>query len=231
MHVNVLVVGEVAPQMEALKAAGWCDWWTIGGRFAGRLPLKPGCTGTRFGGEAFVPPFERMLRGDFGAQLGTGGTGGAGADQARKGDVDLGEIGAGALVIDGAAIACTASPEIKAVPLAIRIGAPVSDDDLERFKAEAAAWDDEIRAPTGRGAGRCGADDRRRAPMTRRLVAAVLALLAGCAPAHDSEWARSYLEKDPLGPRAGEAFRALWSAKAETAARAPVLPISSTEAY
>jgi hypothetical protein len=45
----------------------------------------------------------------------------------------------------------------------------------------------------------------------RRTIAAVLAALLGapgCAP-RTADWAAAYLEKDPLGPEAGEAFRLL----------------------
>jgi hypothetical protein len=53
-----------------------------------------------------------------------------------------------------------------------------------------------------------------------RVVAAVLALLAGCTPAHDARWAEDYLIRDPLGADAGEAFRLL-----VVQAQAPVLRV------
>jgi hypothetical protein len=47
----------------------------------------------------------------------------------------------------------------------------------------------------------------------------------GCAPAHDVGWARTYLERDPTGPEAGEAFGLLWRSKDVIQAAAPVLRV------
>jgi hypothetical protein len=38
----VLVIGDVAKQMDALQANGWCDWWAPGGRYSGAPRLKNG---------------------------------------------------------------------------------------------------------------------------------------------------------------------------------------------
>jgi hypothetical protein len=35
MHKMVLVIGDVAKQMDALQANGWCDWWRRAGATLG----------------------------------------------------------------------------------------------------------------------------------------------------------------------------------------------------
>jgi hypothetical protein len=98
MHHAVFVVGDdFAEQMNRLMAenedgSSWCDWWGIGGRFTGGLPLLPGATGKTFGYAA--PPFERMLAEYISGQgyevhLGTCDQTDDGVDQARIGDIDL----------------------------------------------------------------------------------------------------------------------------------------------
>ena len=86
MHVMTLVIGEVEPQMEVLKAQGWCDWWAIGGRYTEALVLKPGASGKVYGdavseGEAaftrlHANPDTEVVRMGAGAFVG-----GSGVDQ------------------------------------------------------------------------------------------------------------------------------------------------------
>jgi hypothetical protein len=97
MHCMVIVIGDdVEAQMNSLKVVdeggwSWCDWWAIGGRYTGTLPLKNGATGKTFGGAR--PPFEEWLLKQMpGTRLGTRDCTGDGVDQALAGDIDLEEL-------------------------------------------------------------------------------------------------------------------------------------------
>lgn len=101
MHKMVLVIGgDVAKQMDALQAAGWCDWCAPGGRYTGALRLKNGAQGKVFGD--VMPDIEEWLCQQMGADIRPiGHTVDGGVDQAVAGDVDLEVARAGALVWDG----------------------------------------------------------------------------------------------------------------------------------
>ena len=60
MHRCALVIGDVEAQMTPHTSEwGWCDWWAIGGRYTGRLVLKPGAEGKVYGDA--IPWFEVNL--------------------------------------------------------------------------------------------------------------------------------------------------------------------------
>jgi hypothetical protein len=101
MHKMVLVIGgDVATQMDALQADGWCDWWAAGGRYTGALRLKNSAQGKVFG--RAMPDIEEWLCQQMGADTRPiGHTVDGGVDQALAGDVDLAAAMVGALVWDG----------------------------------------------------------------------------------------------------------------------------------
>jgi hypothetical protein len=106
MHTATLVIG---PDVEAQMAPhtgedGWCDWWGIGGRYTGRLILKPGAEGKVFGDA--VPLFEAMFSHAISEQLPTATTSrcaapGDGVDQARLRDIEKINASLGAVVVGG----------------------------------------------------------------------------------------------------------------------------------
>jgi hypothetical protein len=109
MHACTLVIGDVESQMAPLTAEdGWCDSWTIGGRYTGKLMLKPGAEGKVFGDA--MPPAEAMfahaLSEEFGSMLAIERPvrpPGDGVDQARLCDVVGLEVPPLAVVVDSVA--------------------------------------------------------------------------------------------------------------------------------
>jgi hypothetical protein len=172
MHHLVFVVGDdVEAQMNGLMAQNehgwaWCDWWAIGGRFTGNLPLRPGATGKTFGDAA--PPFEewmaKMASEKLGVvdQRGTRDMTGTGVDQARVGDIDMAALPAPhAWVKDGQVMAeswDTISPDSVAISISMAMAQkymdrgdvppfpPPSDEKIERAKSEDAAWRSKVMA-------------------------------------------------------------------------------------
>jgi hypothetical protein len=88
MHKMVLVIGEVAKQMGALQADGWCDWWAPGGRYTGALRLKNGAQ-AKASKCAIREVAEWMCQQAAGLPRHIDHTVYDGVDQATVGDVDF----------------------------------------------------------------------------------------------------------------------------------------------
>jgi hypothetical protein len=163
MHHMILVIGDdVEPQMNALMVENehgwsWCDWWAIGGRYAGTLPLRNGAEGRTFG--TARPAMEDWMM-EHGARVGTLHWTGGGVDQALAGDIDLDQVTAYAIVANGhVALDCegTISPESNATMMAAALAQQImergdtppfplpSEEDLARCMAENDAWNAQAR--------------------------------------------------------------------------------------
>jgi hypothetical protein len=86
MHKMLIVIGD-DPDAQ-VHASGVSDWWAIGGRYTGQLPLKPGRSGKTYGDAA--PAIEARLQRYMPD----------GVDQARAEDVDIDQLTAVGLVRD-----------------------------------------------------------------------------------------------------------------------------------
>jgi hypothetical protein len=165
MHHLVFVVGaDVEAQMDGLMKTiedgwAWCDWWAIGGRFTGNLPLRPGATGKMFGDAE--PDFEKALRErhrKWGLEVsrGTRDMTGDGVDQARVGDIDMAALPAPhAWIKNGQVMAeswDTFSPESHAIYMIMAMARqhmdrgenppfpPPREEEIERARSEYDAW-------------------------------------------------------------------------------------------
>lgn len=127
MHMMILVIGDHPErQMAALEKQGYCDWWTIGGRYSGCLPLKRGGKGKLYPRRA-VPDFETALVGDgrvADLRFVRPSCEEEGADQATVADVDLEEVRAYAVLHDGVLHDNPFSPETRAFLMASAMGIP-----------------------------------------------------------------------------------------------------------
>jgi hypothetical protein len=100
MHTMVLVIGDVAKQMDALQAGGWRDGWAPGGRYTGALRLKDAMQG-KASRDAMRDVAEWMCQQAVAIPRRIDHTVYGGVDQAMVGDVDFVAATGGALICDG----------------------------------------------------------------------------------------------------------------------------------
>jgi hypothetical protein len=100
MHKMVLVIGDIAKQMAALQANGWCDGGVSGGRYSRALRLKGGAQG-KVSGDAIRDVAEWMCQEMVWGVRPVDYTVYGGVDQAVVGDVDVVAATGGALMRDG----------------------------------------------------------------------------------------------------------------------------------
>ncbi len=120
MHSCTLVIGDVKAQMAPLTGedeTGWCDWWQIGGRFTGRLMLKPGAAGKVYDARVSATVRRPM------AGLGDG------VDQARSRDLEDIRAHRFAVVVVGGVVHEPDADEEKACQqeLAAKTGRPLAE--------------------------------------------------------------------------------------------------------
>jgi len=147
MHKMMIVIGDdVNGQMEA---SGVADWWAIGGRYTGQLPLKPGRSGKTYG-DAISGAEARLgalKPGDVTVHRLTHR--GDGVDQARAEDVDMGRVVTVGIVRNGEVLvdmSFEVRPETVDTSMAMALGLEVSPEDADEAAGELVDWDAATRA-------------------------------------------------------------------------------------